>query len=264
MPETRRKSSLPKRVPQSPVVPADCAQCQIHDKTVCRPFQGPTLHVVQDFKLGDRVLPAGSQIFWPEQELSEVYNLLDGWVSLYRSLPSGRRQIVDIALPGSFLGYQPDLEAPMLHGAECLTDVAVCVFPRKAFDRLAKQYPSLSLQLAKVTAQSVIRTQGHLANVGSRPALIRVARLLCEILYRLDKSPRRVAETVEIPLTQTHIGEALGLTNVYVNMTLRELRERGVLIFKGGRLTVLDPDRLVQLAEFEPETAAYEWADPVS
>ena len=246
-------------------MPADCARCPIHDRTVCRPFQGPTLHVVQNFKLGDRVLLAGNQIYWPEEELTEIYNLLDGWVCLYRMLPSGRRQIIDIALPGSFLGYQPNVHAPMLHGAECLTDVAVCVFPRKTFDDLAKQNSSLAIQLAKVTSQLVIRTQAHLTNVGSRPALARIARLLCEILYRLRRSPSvPVDETVEIPLTQTHIAEALGLTNVYVNKILRELREQGVLMFKGGRLTVLDRERLAELAEFEPETAAYEWPDPTS
>jgi CRP-like cAMP-binding protein len=90
--------------------------------------------------------------------------------------------------------------------------------------------------------------------VGSRPALARIAYLLCEILYRRRsaQSPS-VGEVVEIPLTQTHIADALGLTNVYVNKTLREFKEEGILIFRRGRLTVLDPGRLAELAEFEPE-----------
>jgi CRP-like cAMP-binding protein len=250
---------LAKWVPKPPAVPADCADCPIRGLTVCRPFQGPTLDVVQDFKLEDRILPAGSQLYFPEQELTELYNLLDGWVFLYRILESGRRQIIDLALPGSFLGYQPNLHAPILHGAECLTDVAVCVFPRKPFDDLAREHPSLSFQLAKVTSQVLIRTQDHLTNVGSRPVLARIARLLCEILYR-SCSPQLplVGEAVGIPLTQTHIADALGLTSVYVNKTLRELREKGILIFKGGQLTVLDLGRLTQLAEFQLEMAAYE------
>ena len=246
--------SVLKALPRAPSIPVDCAHCPIREQTVCRPFRGPGLEVVQSFKLGDRFLPAGSDLFWPGQELGELFNLLDGWVVLYRILASGRRQIVDFALPGAFLGYQPQLDQPIQLGAECLTDVAVCTFPRKSFHELALRHPALSLELAKLHAQSLMRAHAQLANVGSRPAVERTAHFLCEILLRLrrhESAPLRGA--VDIPLTQTHIAEALGLSSVYVNKTLRELREEGVLILKSGRLTVLDPVRLAELAEFDAE-----------
>ena len=242
-----------RRTPGSPAVPVDCAHCPIAGLTVCQPFHGPQLDIVQTFKLGDRILPAGSPLYAPGQELKELYNLLNGWVLLYRVLESGRRQILDLALPGSFIGYQPDLHLPMLHGAECLTDVALCVFPRKPFDNLGKAHPSLLLQLARLNSQELIRTQDHLTNVGSRPALKRIAHLLCEILRRLNgphaSLPRQV---VSIPLTQTHIADALGLTSVYVSKTLRQFKKEGVLVFRRGRLTILNPGRLAELAELEP------------
>lgn len=248
-----------KTLPRAPSIPVDCAHCPIREQTVCRPFRGPGLEVVQEFKLGDRFLPAGSDLFWPGQELSELYNLLDGWVVLYRILASGRRQIVDFALPGAFLGYQSQLDQPTQLGAECLTDVAVCTFPRKSFNDLALRHPALALQLARLNAQALSRAHGQLANIGSRPAVERTAHFLCEILLRLrrdETAPLRGA--VDIPLTQTHIAEALGLSSVYVNKTLRELREEGVLVLKNGRLTVLDPVRLAELAEFETEFSAHE------
>ena len=245
--------SLSRRTPGSPAVPVDCAHCPISSLTVCQPFHGPQLDIVQSFKVGDRILPAGSQLYAPGQELTELYNLLDGWVLLYRDLESGQRQILDLALPGSFIGYQPDLHLPMLHGAECLTDVAVCVFPRKPFHGLAKAHPSLLLQLARLTSQDLIRTQDHLTNVGSRPALARIAHFLCEILRRMNGPHASLpTQVVAIPLTQTHIADALGLTSVYVSKTLREFKEEGVLVFRRGHLTILDPSRLAELAEFEP------------
>lgn len=248
-----------KTLPRAPSIPVDCAHCPIREQTVCRPFRGPGLEVVQEFKLGDRFLPAGSDLFWPGQELGELFNLLDGWVVLYRILASGRRQIVDFALPGAFLGYQSQLDQPTQLGAECLTDVAVCTFPRKGFNDLALRHPALALQLARLNAQALSRAHGQLANIGSRPAVERTAHFLCEILLRLrrdETAPLRGA--VDIPLTQTHIAEALGLSSVYVNKTLRELREEGVLVLKNGRLTVLDPVRLAELAEFETEFSAHE------
>lgn len=250
---------IPRPLARSPAVPTECSRCAVKEKTVCRPFQGPALDVVQSFKLGDRILPAGANAYSPGQELTELYNLLDGWVAVYRILATGRRQIVDIALPGSFLGYQPELAEPMMHGAECLTDVALCVFPRRKFHDFALQQPDLSLQLAKLQARALIRTQDHLTNVGARSALERVAYLLCAILERLRPDhASQLTELIEIPLTQSQIGEALGLSSVYVNRTLRELREEGVVVLKSGQLRVLDYPRLAELADLEPECPSSE------
>ena len=177
--------SLIKAVPTSPTVPLNCARCPIRELTVCRPFRGPALDVVQNFKLGDRILAAGSHLFLPGQRITELYNLLDGWVALYSIFASGRRQIVDFALPGAFLGYQPNLDAPMLIGAECLTDVAVCRFPRRPFHDLALRHTALSLQLAKINSHSMIRIHAKLANIGARSALECTAHLILEILMRL-------------------------------------------------------------------------------
>ena len=54
-----------------------------------------------------------------------------------------------------------------------------------------------------------------------------------------------------MPLTQEHIGDALGLTNVHVSRMLRELREEGVLILKTGVLRLLDPGRLIEIAGYD-------------
>ena len=69
--------------------------------------------------------------------------------------------------------------------------------------------------------------------------------LLFELHRRVRRwslSPRTTR--VPLPLTQEHIGDALGLTNVHVNRMLRELREEGVLVLKNGVLRLLDPRRL--------------------
>lgn len=56
---------------------------------------------------------------------------------------------------------------------------------------------------------------------------------------------------VELPLTQTVIGDALGLTPVHVNRILRKLRQRGVMSLKGGSLVISDVDELVSIAGFD-------------
>lgn len=233
-----------------PSLPVNCQECPVRGLTLCQPLSGDALDIVQTFKWGDRVLPAGSQLFMPADTCSELFNLLDGWIALYRVLNGGQNQILDFALPGSFLGYQPDLQAPMLHGAECLTDVSVCVFPRRQFISLIQKHPSLAIRLADMNAHRAIIAHDHLTNVGLRTARTRIVHLLRELCSRMGHHQKiSSGQTIEIPLSQRHIGDALGLTNVHVSQTLSGLREKGLLRFKKGRLEIFDPDRLFKAAD---------------
>ena len=50
------------------------------------------------------------------------------------------------------------------------------------------------------------------------------------------------------PLNQYVLADALGLTAIHLNRTLRQLRERKLLTFRDGEVTFHDRDRLHTLA----------------
>ena len=54
-----------------------------------------------------------------------------------------------------------------------------------------------------------------------------------------------------MPLRQRHLADALGLTTIHVNRTLRALRDENLIDVCGGVLRILHRDRLVSLANFE-------------
>ena len=56
----------------------------------------------------------------------------------------------------------------------------------------------------------------------------------------------------DLALTQTDLAECLGLTSVHVNRVLKELREGGLVEFRGGRVTIMDLPALERAAEFDP------------
>jgi DNA-binding transcriptional regulator LsrR (DeoR family) len=53
-----------------------------------------------------------------------------------------------------------------------------------------------------------------------------------------------------LPLKQAQIGDALGLSDVHVNRTLKELRGKKLLELKNGTLTILDETGLKAAGEF--------------
>ena len=228
----------------------------MRNEALCAPLSDGEIAVVEHFKSGNRTVSAGADLYSQDENSTELYTLLDGWVCLYQILEDGRRQILDFALPGAFLGFQPDLNAPSSHSAYCLTDIAVCVFPRDNLFDLFRAHPELALRMAWITARDGALAREHLTNVGRRSARERVAHLLLELFYRVSrKSGMKNNSSIDLPLTQEHIADALGLTTVHVNRTLRGLRQAELLDIQGRTLTVRDPDMLAEIAGFDAEAA---------
>ncbi|MCF7701920.1 helix-turn-helix domain-containing protein [Loktanella sp. M215] len=66
----------------------------------------------------------------------------------------------------------------------------------------------------------------HLVRLGRRDADKRLAHFLLELWSRLTFVGMADRTGYACPLTQFHLADALGLTSVHINRSLRRLRER--------------------------------------
>jgi CRP-like cAMP-binding protein len=89
-------------------------------------------------------------------------------------------------------------------------------------------------------------------SLGRRTALERTAHLFCELQLRLGVVGLATEREYALPITQAELAECLGLTSVHVNRVLKELRERELVEFRSGRVTILDLPQLRRAAEFDP------------
>jgi hypothetical protein len=81
---------------------------------------------------------------------------------------------------------------------------------------------------------------------------MRTAHLLCEVIVRMRAVRLQDGPRYDLPMTQSDIGDALGLTNVHVSRTLRDLEGDKLLEYQRGAITVLDWDGLKKAGEFDP------------
>lgn len=177
--------------------------------------------------------------------------LEEGWACRYRLLNDGRRQILDFLLPGDIISGKNSLVWPADHSVATLTPCCVYLLPAGGFPELCRRFPPLQ-QVADWMAQRELAiVQERIVDVGRRNAPERVSHLLLELMYRLRPVGLCDAFGYDLPLTQEMIADALGLSIVHVNRTLRGLNERGLIHYTPGRLEVLDEDDLVRLAEFD-------------
>lgn len=199
-----------------------------------------------------RSFVAGRDLVHQGQSRQAAYILSEGWVCSYKIQPDGTRQIVDFQVPGDFLGLRSVLLRTSDHSFEPIVDIqAAEVLAGDLLEAFA-QTPRLAMAILWAASRDEAMVVEHLVGIGRRDADARMAHFLLELGSRLALVGRGGKEGFDCPLTQYHLADALGLSAVYVNRVLRQLRESGLVTFRDGHVSFDDHARLVALAEFDP------------
>ncbi len=194
---------------------------------------------------------AGVDLVHQGEKHAAAYILAEGWVCSYKILRDGTRQIVDFQIPGDFLGLRSVLLRTADHNIESITPVEASEVLESDLLSAFTANPRLAIAVLWAASRDEAMVVEHLCGIGRRDALERTAHLLLELSVRLTLVTRGTRDGFACPLTQYHLADALGLSAVHVNRVLRELRERGLLTFQKGKVTIHDFDRLVDLVEFD-------------
>jgi CRP-like cAMP-binding protein len=199
-----------------------------------------------------RRFAAGQDLVQQGQAPKSVYLLTSGWVCSYKIQADGTRQIVDFQVAGDFLGLRSLLLRTSDHSFEPVVDSYAAEV--SAGDLLAAfgEAPRLAIAMLWAASRDEAMVVEHLVGVGRRDADARMAHFLLELGARLTLVGLGDAAGYDCPLTQYHLADALGLTAIHVNRTLRRLRERGLMTFRDGRVQFEDRQGLVTLAGFDP------------
>ena len=176
--------------------------------------------------------------------------MLQGWAFRYKMLPDGRRQLLNFALPGDFLGLQASLFKEMSHSVEALSQMLLCVFPASgcgSCSRTIPASPSTSPGSARARSRSSTRTSFRSAAARRSSAPPTCSSTSTPAPAR---SGWRRPDSFFPPLTQQHLADALGLSIVHTNKTLKRLSDRKIIRWKNRELEILDiegasRDRLV-------------------
>ena len=97
-----------------------CEKCPIRQLKAFRPFTPEELDFVRTFKSGELTVDPRATILQEGTSSTHLFTVLQGWAFRYKTLPDGRRQLLNFALPGDFLGLQASLFKEMSHSVEAL------------------------------------------------------------------------------------------------------------------------------------------------
>lgn len=230
--------------------PPRCFECPLRCSKAFTPVTHEELMFIEAFRTQTAVVPAGGEIVPEQKSTGKLYTLYSGWAFRFKTLRDGRRQILSFLLPGDFFGLQEQFVDDATQGVEAATDVAMCIFPRDGLWDLYREHPSLGYDITWLAARQEGMVDDNLLTVGRRTAAERVAMLLMHLYRRAEKVGLASDNSIAFPITQQHIADALGLSLVHTNKTLRRLQLEGLHEFRDGRLRIVNPKALARIAEY--------------
>ncbi|PIK71875.1 Crp/Fnr family transcriptional regulator [Methylobacterium frigidaeris] len=204
-------------------------------------------------------LPVTVRPLGPHQDIvrekdrpSQCCLLLEGWACRYQLLSEGKRQIFSFHIPGDI----PDLQSlhirVMDHNVCTLSSAVVAFIPHEALLDLTAAFPAIAAILWRDTLVDGAVFRAWMTGLGRRTACEAVAHLFCELYLKLQAMGLARDYAYRLPLTQLDLGDALGLSNVHVNRTLRELRGKDLITLHGGTLEIYKWQELADSCDFDP------------
>ena len=215
---------------------------------------GPAeLHALAELEAVAIPLAANSPIVHEGEASTQLYVLREGWAMRYNILRDGRRQIVNLILPGDFICAHAALFDSSDDNVSTLTGAMLARIERQAALAVFEALPRLGLAFARACAQEESILRERLVSIGCRSLTERAAHLLLELHARLSLVGLAENGTFEMPASQAIMADCLGISAVHVSKTMTRLREAGLIEVKNRQprsIVIRDRARLEAVAGF--------------
>ncbi|MEM6825115.1 MAG: Crp/Fnr family transcriptional regulator [Pseudomonadota bacterium] len=218
-----------------------CAACPIRHRAVCARCDTDELALLEAIKTYT-TYSAGQAIIWRGDELVYCSSVVNGIAALSRTLEDGRTQMVGLLLPSDFIG-RPGREH-VDFDVTAVTDLTLCRFERRAFEKLIEQVPHISHRIMEMALDELNAAREWMVLLGRKTAREKIATFI-EMIVRRDSVPLQTNSHHVLPLTREEIANLLGLTLETVSRQLSAMKRDGIISFSDRRsFSVTDFDAL--------------------
>ncbi len=235
-----------------------CSECEVRHSSLFKKLSNSSLGEAEDFRKEQLIIPPRTRIFQEGEKHDYLYTVFSGWGLIYKTASNtGKRQILQFLLPGDLIGFQTNASGVMPHSAGSVTELILCAYPRNHLKSMLQENPEVAVQMVDMRSRDVTLCQNHLMAAGRKTAKESIAFIILELFYRVQhqvpSNPNNTTDSMDFPITQEDIGDAIGLTNVHVNRVIKELMDERLIHCNKKRLKILNEEKLSQIAEFNPD-----------
>ncbi len=191
-------------------------------------------------------LSKGQVIFLDGDTAAGFYALFEGKVRIYKSSPDGREYTIHIIIPGQLFAEVAIFEGKYFPASSiAIDDSVVGFFHKDQFLRLIEKHPKISLKIIGSLSRFLREYNRMVEDLALKEVSSRIAR------YLLENSSGTTGDVIALNLTKTELAKSLGTISETFSRNLRKFKDKRIINVEGQKITILDFDRLAEIAEGE-------------
>ncbi len=191
----------------------------------------------------------GQAVFEHEQEAHSFFLLLDGHVRVVKITPDGQEVIVRYISPGELMGIAHAL-GRTTYPASAITasDCVLLAWPSQLWSEFASTYSNFRANTYKMVGERLQDAHARVVQMSTEQVDQRVAHALLKLVKQTGKQTED-GLLIDFPISRQDIAEMTGTTLHTVSRLLAAWEEKGLVKSGRQKVTVVEPHRLLMLAE---------------
>lgn len=194
--------------------------------------------------------PARRRIRRSGEDAEMLYIVRHGWLYSTEALPDEKRHVRGIFLPGDIIGLSDITISEAICDIFTATSVDLCPIPKSSLHKIFEEAPSIAALFFAFSAIETMIFAERLSSATRLEANDRLAHFLLQLHSRSSITAPENGSWFRLPLSQTIIGDAIGLSQPYVNKTFSQLEDQGLIARKENGVELLDITELEKMTGF--------------
>ncbi len=187
------------------------------------------------------------RIFDKGDDGDRLLGVLAGQVRIYVISSEGRELIMNVIMPGELFGEISLIDGkPRSASAVAVGDTDLLHIKRADLQSLLQKNSELCFKFMSVLCERVRWTSGLLEDASLLDLPARLAKRLLNLAEGVGEKEGD-AIRISVKLSQTDLGNMLGVTREAVNKQLREWKKDGIVDMTDGQVLIQDPKMLARL-----------------
>ena len=189
-----------------------------------------------------RVVKAGTVIYGKGDPGDSLFAVVTGIVQISAPSVEGKDTVFAQLAAGEIVGEIALLDGrPRSADVAAVTDCELMVINRRDFVPLIHDHPELAFRLIDILCEKLRRTNDQVERVTFLDLPTRLAKVLIQLV-------QSSAEGRKISVTQSALGQMIGMSRESTNKQLRNWEERNWVRLERGSIVVVALDRLTAVA----------------
>lgn len=196
----------------------------------------------------ERRLARDELLFVAGDDARGLYVIVEGALRAFRTNPDGREQVLQVERAGATFAEVPTFDdGPYPSSVAAEEDSVLLFISKRDVQQICLEHPKIALAALRVLANRLRRCTALVEELSLQEVSQRVARFLLTEAQESGVSDGSGAR-VDLALTNQQIAARVGSVRDVVSRAIAQLREDGLIIVEGRRITIPNLQDLTEYA----------------